>query len=377
MDIKHRLISVDDHVHEHPDVWTQRMSASRWGDNVPHLERQPNGGDCWVLAGQTLPLGTVADVGALMPDRTSRPNSWEDLPKAAYDPSERLAALDVDGVDYSVLYPTVAGAAGETFGRITDPDLELACVQAYNDWLIEEWAGTSPRFIPQCIVPLAPISATVQEIKRAVKMGHRGVVFPALPWHLRELPHINDAGYDPVWETCEELGVPICFHAGASTRIQFPPYLGLSESVTSALAAITAPVSTVMVVANLLFSRILLRHPDLKVVFAGSTLAWGAYELETADHQFERQRLHLEGYDLKPSEMFSRQCYLTGWHDKSAMATREFFGVENMLWGTNCPQATSTWPTSRDYVDRSFVGVPEDERSTVLWGNASRLYKID
>ena len=198
MDIKHRLISVDDHVHEHPDVWTQRMSASRWGDNVPHLERQPNGGDCWVLAGQTLPLGTVADVGALMPDRTSRPNSWEDLPKAAYDPSERLAALDVDGVDYSVLYPTVAGAAGETFGRITDPDLELACVQAYNDWLIEEWAGTSPRFIPQCIVPLAPISATVQEIKRAVKMGHRGVVFPALPWHLRELPHINDAGYDPV-----------------------------------------------------------------------------------------------------------------------------------------------------------------------------------
>ena len=166
MDIKHRLISVDDRVHEHPDVWTQRMSASRWGDNVPHLERQPNGGDCWVLAGQTLPLGTVADVGALMPDRTSRPNSWEDLPKAAYDPSERLAALDVDGVDYSVLYPTVAGAAGETFGRITDPDLELACVQAYNDWLIEEWAGTSPRFIPQCIVPLAPISATVQEIKR-------------------------------------------------------------------------------------------------------------------------------------------------------------------------------------------------------------------
>ena len=377
MDIKYGLISVDDHVHEHTQVWTQRMSRSRWGDKVPHLESQPDGGDCWAVGGQKLPLSSLSDVGATLPDRSTRLEKWEEVPRAAYDPAERLKAMDADGVDYSVLYPTVAGLAGETFGRITDPELELACVQAYNDWLVEEWAGVSARFIPQCIVPLAPTNAIVQEIKRAFQMGHKGVVFPAMPWHLRDLPHINDPYYDPVWSTCQELGVPICLHAGASPRIQFPPYPGLSEGVTAALAAITAPVSSVMVVANLLFSRILLRYPELKVIFAESTLAWGAYELETADHQFERQRLHLEGYDLKPSEMFRRQCYLTGWYDRSALETRRFFGVENMLWGTNFPLETSTWPTTRDYVARSFNGVPEDERSRVLWGNASRLYKLD
>ena len=49
--------------------------------------------------------------------------------------------MDIDGVAYSVLYPSFAGFSGETFGALRDPDLELACVQAYNDWLIDEWTS--------------------------------------------------------------------------------------------------------------------------------------------------------------------------------------------------------------------------------------------
>ena len=194
--------------------------------------------------------------------------------------------------------------------------------------------------------------------------------------HLRDVPHINEPDYDPVWATCQELEVPVCFHAGSSAQIQFPAYPGLSSGLAAALAALTRPVSSVMVVANFLYSRILLRYPDLKVVFAETSLSWGAYELETADHQFERQRLYLEGYDLKPSEMFRRQCYLTGWYDRSAIEAREYLGVDNILWGTNFPQATSTWPTSRDYIARSFQGVPQNERARMLWGNAAKLYKL-
>src|SRR5262249_32984352 len=158
-------------------------------------------------------LNGVAAVGAVMSDRGREPRRWEETPKSAYAASERLQAMDADGVLYSVLYPTVAGVAGETFGRITDPEFELGCVQAYNDWLIEEWASVSPRFIPQCLPPLAPIDAAVREIQRAVAKGHRGVIYPAMPMHLRKVPHINDPHYDPIWAACQELGVPICFHA--------------------------------------------------------------------------------------------------------------------------------------------------------------------
>jgi predicted TIM-barrel fold metal-dependent hydrolase len=284
--------------------------------------------------------------------------------------------MDVDGVDYSVLYPTVAGLAGETFGRLTDPELELACVQAYNDWLIEEWASASKRFVPQCIVPLAPVEATVSEIKRAAAKGHRGVVYPAVPMMLRDLPHINEPVYDPVWATCQELDIPVCFHAGATRAIQFPPYQGFSSELSAALEAITRPVSSVLVVANFLYSRILFRFPRLKVVFAETSLAWGAYELELADHQFERQRLHTEGYDMLPSELFRRQCSLTGWFDKTGLQTRHYIGVDNLLWSTNFPQGTSTWPDSRNVIARCFEGIPDNERRQVLIDNAAKLYKL-
>jgi uncharacterized protein len=376
MELKYGFMSVDDHVQEPPEVWTQRLSKAKWGDRIPHIERQADGSEHWVVDGQKLPLPGVALAGAAMADRAREPQRWEEVPKVAYAPAERLTAMDVDGVDYSVLYPTVAGLAGETFGRLTDPELELACVQAYNDWLIEEWASVSKRFIPQCIAPLFPVEATVNEIKRAVAKGHTGVIYPSVPMMLRDVPHINEAVYDPIWATCQDLEVPVCFHAGASRAIQFPPYAGFSPQLSAAMEAITRPVSSVLVVANFLYSRILFRFPKLKVVFAETSLAWGAYEMELADHQFERQRLHTEGYDMKPSELFRRQCYLTGWFDKTGLQTRYYIGLDNLLWATNFPLATSTWPTSRDIIGRCFEGVSDDERRQVLVGNAAKLYKL-
>src|SRR5438034_1543173 len=167
------------------------MSHTQWGERLPHIVTQPDGTECWLVDGVQLPMTGVASAGAAMRDRAREPQRWSEVPKVAYDPTARLQAMDVDGVDASVLYPTVAGLAGETFGRLADPELELACVQAYNDWLIEEWASASDRFIPQCIVPIGPVESTVAEIRRAVAKGHRGVVFPSLPMHLLAVPHLS------------------------------------------------------------------------------------------------------------------------------------------------------------------------------------------
>jgi uncharacterized protein len=370
------FISADDHVQEHPEVWTQRLSKTRWGDRIPQLRRLENGTEGWVVDGRQLPLRRVARASALMPDRAREPLHWEEIPQVVYDAKERLRAMDADGVDYSVLYPSVAGVAGETFGRLTDPEFELACVQAYNDWLIEEWAKVSPRFIAQCIVPLFPIEAAVAEIKRAVARGHRGVIYPAVPMELRDVPHINEPAYDPIWATCQDLEVPLCFHAGASEAIQIQPYAGYSEEIARAFRAIAQPVSTVSVVVNLLVSRVLMRYPRLKVVFGESALGWGAYLLEYTDFQAKGDRLHLEGYELTPSQLFKRQCYLVGWYDRASLQTRHFIGSENILWATQFPLTTSTWPNSQDYIARSFAGVPENERQKILWKNAAQLYKI-
>jgi uncharacterized protein len=375
MHLKYGFISVDDHVQEVPNLWTDRLSKKKWGDRVPRIERTQNGAEQWVVDGLVLVDGRIARVGALMADRNQDPTHWADVPALAFIPSERLKAMDAAGIDYSVLYPTVAGLAGEAFGRLQDPELELACAKAYNDWLIEEWASVSDRFIPQCIVPIWPAEAAVDEIKRAVAKGHRGVIFPSLPMHLRDVPHVSGPEYDPVWSVCEELQVPICLHAGASPDLQSPTPPNLAPALAGALDAVTKPVSSVFVISLLSFSRVLLRHPKLRMVMAESALSWGMLYLEWADHQFEHDGLAREGYDLKPSEMFHRQCFFTSWFDKIAPFA-DYIGVEHILWSANFPLATSTWPRTHETIDRCFQGVSAKAREKVLWKNAASLYRL-
>ena len=376
MELKYGLISADDHVQEHPDVWTSRMSRQKWGDQIPHVEEQTDGSQSWVVAGQRISLPGVAIAGAVTGNRAQAPRRWEDVPSMVYNAEERLKAMDLNGVDYSVLYPIVGGLAAETFGKLTDPDLELACVQAYNDWLIEEWASVSPRFVPQCIVPIWPMERAVAEIKRAVGKGHKGVIYPASPMELRDVPHINEPAYDPLWAVCEELGVPLCFHSGASPKIQLRPGETFSPAVAAAFGGIVRSVSSIAVLANFLFSRVLYRFPKLKVVFAESSLGWGAYELEYADYQSDADGLRAEGYSLKPSELFQRQCYFTCWYDRMSLGVRRYLGTSNILWSTNFPLATSTWPSTRQHIDLAFDDIGEDDRDQILWRNAATLYAL-
>jgi len=376
MNLKYNLISADDHAQEHPAVWTARMSQSKWGERIPRVTRTSDGSDRWFVDGRPIVIPGVALAGASLADRGQEPKRWDDVPPMIFSAPERLKAMDTDGVDYSVLYPSVSGLAGEIFGKLDDADLELACVQAYNDWLIDEWVTVSARFVPQCIVPIWPMERTVAEIKRAVAKGHKGVIYPASPMELRAVPHINDPAYDPLWATCQDLAVPLCFHAGGSAKIQMPPGDTFTPAVAAAFSAVIRSVSSVAVVANFLLARVLERFPKLKVVFAESSLGWGAYEIEYADYQSAADGLPSEGYALKPSELFQRQCYFTCWYDRQSLRARKYLGGENILWSSHFPLASSSWPNTRRQVELSFAEVPEGERRLMQWQNAAKLYSL-
>jgi predicted TIM-barrel fold metal-dependent hydrolase len=374
MNLKYGFISVDDHVQEVASLWTDRVEK-KFRERVPHLQTSTDGSGQWILNGKVLLDGRAARAGALMADRNEDPKRWADVPLAAYKPSERLKAMDSAGIDCSVLYPTVAGLAGETFGRLQDSELEIACVRAYNDWLIDEWASASDRFIPQCLVPIWPVEAAITEAKRAVAKGHRGVIFPSLPMHLRKVPHVSGPEYDPFWSACEELNVPVCLHAGASPELQSPLPPQMKPALAAAVDAATKPVSTVFVLSLYSFSRVLLRHPKLRLVLAESALSWAMLYLEWADHQFEHDGLAREGYELTPLQMFKRQCFLNSWYDSVAPFT-DYIGADRILWSANLPLANSTWPRTRETIDHCFKGVSAEARDRVLCKNAAELYLL-
>ncbi len=371
-----RIISADDHVIEHSQVWTQRLSRRRWGDRIPHVQRDADGSDRWLIDGRKLPLLGSGSAAALMADR-SEPHTWEEVPRAAYEPKGRLKAMDANGVEHSVLYPSVAGVGGETFAAIEDPELERDCARAYNDWLIEEWAAVDSRFVPQCIVPISSAAAAVDEIRRAVGAGHRGVIFPPATDQLRSMPHINEQSWDVLWSACEELQVPICFHAGSLPMLELAPYREYSAVIKAALHDISRPACAIGFLSNLLMSHILERHPGLTVIFGESSLGWVNFVIETVEHNVRQFGAGKVKFEIPPRELLKSQCRFISWYDDTNLrAVCGQFGANCVLWASNFPDATSEYPEARMLNDQHFSHLSGEDRRKVTWGNAARLYRL-
>ena len=372
-----QVISADDHVIEPPDLWTSRV-PDRYGDRVPQIVQLDGGIERWTIDGRVSEEPRLAPTGALSENRFEEPQRWADVPKEAFDPAARLAAMDRDGVDVSVLYPAAAGIGGETLGVIADPELQIACVRAYNDWLLETWTAASPRFVPQCIVPVTSVEDARAEVERSLKNGHKGVVMAPFPWHINtDAPHLHEEDWDPLWRTVDEAGAPICFHSGTSQRNMLELYDRWDPATSRAFETVRRPVSSAMVVSSFVLSRIGERFPTLQVVFAAAGINWLCFQLELSDHEWGASKLVKEGMEIKPSELFNRQCHVTTWAEKAGMLQREFIGVDNIMWQSEFPMETSTWPESAAFIERICSDLPDEHREKVLAGNARRLYKLE
>jgi uncharacterized protein len=130
----YKMISADDHLdlqYLPTDLWTKRLPRAL-RERAPHVEER-NGGPVWFCdgevwgrwAGTRRPTGPKAHFNAF--DRGSVDET--ELRPAKAD--LRLADMDRDGVEAQVMFGPVAAMA------IADPELRIACIQAYNDWLVE------------------------------------------------------------------------------------------------------------------------------------------------------------------------------------------------------------------------------------------------
>jgi predicted TIM-barrel fold metal-dependent hydrolase len=192
------VIDADTHITEPADLWTSRLPA-RYQDAAPRMVRNPEtGADGWSIGGTEtlLPVGCTAVAGWPEPF-PSAPKNMDEVPKAAYDAKARLEYMDRVGIWAMALYPNVGGFGSQAFLNLKDPELMLACVRAYNDFLIE-WSSPDPRrFIPIMATPFWDVEASVAEIERCAALGHKGVLFSGEP-QSHGMPILASRHWDPL-----------------------------------------------------------------------------------------------------------------------------------------------------------------------------------
>ncbi len=365
------LISVDDHLIEPAGVWSDRLPATL-RERGPHVIDE-DGSEFWVYEGKRFrTVGLYATAGKKPEDFHNDPIRYADMQPGCYDPAERVRTMDADGVRASLCFPTFPRSCGQTFLEASDRDLALLCVQAYNDYMLDEWAGTAPgRLLPMIIGPLWDPALMAAEIERCAAKGAKAITFSENPSKLGQ-PSFHTDHWDPLWRACEETGTVVCLHIGSSSAIPVTspdaPF-----SVTIALS----PTNAQFAATDLMMSPVFHKFPGLRVAMSEGGIGWVPFALEWCDYVWERHRFHTGlKSDVPPSELFRQNLWVCFIDERIGIELRHHIGVDKILWECDFPHSDSSWPDSQEKVTKVLDGVPDDEAQLITHGNTEALFRL-
>ena len=389
------IVSVDDHVIE-PAHLFERWLPARYRDRGPKSQRKGiakttlHGGsdyrfefsddapmaDMWVYEDLIVPLRkNIASAGFPREEMSLTALTYDEIRPGCFDPVERLKDMDVNWVEASLCFPTFPRFCGQTFNEAKDKEVALACVRAYNDWMVEEWCGDSGgRLIPLTLIPLWDVQLAVQEIERNAARGVRAVCFSELPAKLG-LPSIHTGYWDPFFAACADHGVVVNMHIGSSSSMataspDAPPAVQITLSFNYALVSM----------CDYLFSGLFVRFPKLKVAYSEGQMGWIPFVLQRADDVWHEHRGWAGVADAlpePPSTYFFKNVYACFFRDAFGIEVIERIGPDNITFETDYPHTDTTWPDTKKIATEMLLGVPDTIVYKLLRGNAIKMLELD
>jgi predicted TIM-barrel fold metal-dependent hydrolase len=368
-------IDADGHVLEPPDLWTEylpnkyqdramRIAVDDEGYEYLEIDRRPS---------RRSQKGSLGLLGA-MGEEDQRPSPErryaDSMPFGACDVQERLSLLDQENLEKSLLYPTL-GLLWEW--DLTDPDLSLAYVTAYNRWIADFCRDSGGRLVPIAHLTLLDPQGSAAELERAVKDGCKGAWVN--PFNHHRVPH-GSSDHDVLYAKCQELDVPIAIHP------TFTPHDKPAEGIfdlppQGVLYAAMMWLRSIVQQAFISYISMgaLDRFPQLKLGILEAGSGWVGAMLDRLDAVDDA--LHARRVKLSATEYFQRQCFVSGDPDETVSPyTIDKVGSHCFMWATDYPHPDHPHTWVDDLT--SFVDtLSADTRAKVLGDNVRRIYKLD
>jgi predicted TIM-barrel fold metal-dependent hydrolase len=363
-----RLVDADTHVNEPPDLWIDRV-PSKFRDRAPRMEHFEQG-DAWVVEGAPDPINFGFNAAAGIPRELRKPwVRFDEIRPGGYNPAERLKEMDADLVDAAVFYPTPR--ISQLLIANPDPELHLALVRAYNDWLTEYCSYDPSRLGAIFLVPNRGVDQAVAEVERlAGKKGVVGALIGCYPHGDKDISEDDDK----VWHAIADAGLAAHIHVGLVD--QYPTDMYAPGKITAGHAAgdlrfLQAPAIMVQFLNSGVFNRV----PNLKIVLGEVDAGWVPYVKEQLDNRFRRRAVGPKARLTRlPSNYIAKHFYYTFITDNYAIRNRHAVGVDRLMWSSDYPHSGSDWPDSWRAIDSVLGDAPAAEREAILVGNAQSLY---
>jgi predicted TIM-barrel fold metal-dependent hydrolase len=328
--------------------------------------------------------------------------SYTEVRPAAYNAKPRLDDMTADGIDKSVLYPTMLlGVQGNS-----DVDFAVVQCRAYNDWLADHVGEGEGRLFGAALLPQQNVEQATAELRRAARLPGIVAAFirpnPTVDWK-----PFSDPAYDPVWQAASDTGLALGLHPflaadlpGACrglhvNRVHEAPQIEVlqRQEVQHSRAmnndmdnnfysqAISNPFDMMYSLTFLICGGVLERFPELRVIFLEANGGWLVPWLERLDHHAEVELFKPDVPNLKmaPSEYFRRQCWISFDADESTLAftaNSPLVGADRIIWASDYPHPDAKFPGVTDELYEAIEPLSDDQQRQIAGQNAEVLYGI-
>jgi predicted TIM-barrel fold metal-dependent hydrolase len=351
------LFDADNHYYEPPDCFTRYMPTEQMDEAVRVVGE---GDDARVVVGDrpftflAEPFsGTHVKPGALREmlrnlkaglDPDDNP-AVEPVAPAYVSHDARLATMDDQGLDATVLFPTLAVCV-EHFMK-DDPERTYLNVHAFNRWLDDEWGfGRDGRIHAVPLMSLLDLDAAVLELEDVMARGARFI-------HLRPGPQGGrnpaDPAFDPFWSRVDEAGLTVAFHISESGYNEaFSVHWGEEPNPRSheqsafQWTSFYGDLPIMHTIAGLVFHNFFGRFPDVRVMSVENGSLWVPYLLAAMDKMkgMGRNGPWPGGYVAgRPSEIVKERVFVSPYHEEDIVALAGVLGAGQILFGSDYPHA--------------------------------------
>ncbi|MDH3707199.1 MAG: amidohydrolase [Acidimicrobiia bacterium] len=374
--VHHRFVSVDDHLIEPPHLFEGRMPAALI-DRAPRVVTDTDGRQAWQYEGGLYPnIGLNAVVGRPRDQWSMDAANFDEMRRGCWDIEARIADMDLAGIAGSLCFPSlIAGFSGGVFSRSQDPDLGLACVRAWNDWHLDEWAGPYPdRIIPLQITWLGdPDVAATMVVENAAR-GFRALSFTEFPSQMG-LPSLHTGHWDPLLAACEQTDTVVCLHTGSATWAPVP-----SADPPFELLPTLFPANAYLAAADWLWSGVCTRFPSLRIALSEGGVGWVPMLADRIDYVLDHSASGTDSQawtdGRRPSEVLADNFWFCSIDDPSTLdAAIDRVGANHILLESDYPHADSTWPDTQALLRRRLAHLDESVVTRLTHANAEALFR--
>ncbi|BCY11732.1 amidohydrolase family protein [Actinoplanes sp. L3-i22] len=275
----------------------------------------------------------------------------------------RLAAMDAQGIDLSVLALTPPGT------QPLDPGQAVRLSRAANDLAASAVAAHPTRFRALSTLPMSAPEAVAAELERAAGLGHVGTMVYGRSGDR----FLDDPAYEDFFAAAARLGQPVFLHPQLpSPAVRDASYRGFGPLTDLALATfgwgwhLDAATAALRLILRGTFDR----HPDLRVVLGH----WGEMLLFWLDRADSLSRV--AGLPRKVSDYLRTNFHITTSGMLNPALLRHALAVttpDRLIFSTDYPFQHPGRADIATFLDHFPT---EKQKADFAYGNACALFGI-